>query len=66
MSDVCLAPQGTAREQPAINFCIPPQGLQSGAVSPGTAEDLSVRVAAVSTLTQVRVGAVSTQLEVRV
>ena len=30
MSDACLAPQGTKRKQPVIDFCIPPQGLKSG------------------------------------
>ena len=29
MSDACLAPQGTKRRQPVIDFCIPPQGLKT-------------------------------------
>jgi len=34
MSDACLAPQGTKRNQPAIDFCIPPQGLKGGVAAP--------------------------------
>jgi len=34
LSDACLAPQGTKRLQPVIDFCIPPQGLKSGGSAP--------------------------------
>lgn len=35
MSDACLAPQGTKRLQPVIDFCIPSQGLK-GSASPSS------------------------------
>jgi len=33
LSDACLAPQGTKRLQPVIDFSIPPQGLKSGGIA---------------------------------
>jgi len=35
LSDTCLAPQGTKRNQPVVDFCISPQGLKSGAGGTG-------------------------------